>query len=67
LVLKATYLDYSVVMEQIVVVLVDFGQNLVSTPLLTIELETLAPSWAIFDVPTHLTFAPTWEKWVVLD
>jgi hypothetical protein len=54
-------------MEQIVVIMVDLGQNLVFTPLLTIELETLAPSWAIFDVPAHLTFAPTWEKWVVLD
>jgi hypothetical protein len=63
----ATYLNYFVVMEQIVVLLVDFNQNLVYAPMLTVQLETLTPSWAIFDGPTHLTFAPTWEKWVVSD
>jgi hypothetical protein len=52
-------------MEQIVVLLVDFGQNPIFVPLLTFELETLAPSWAIFDTPTHLTFGLAWEKLVV--
>jgi hypothetical protein len=58
LVLKAAYLHYSMVMKQIVVLLMDHGQNLISTPLLTIELETLTPSWAIFDALAPLTFAP---------
>jgi hypothetical protein len=44
LILKVAYLHYYVVMEQIVVLLVDPSQNLVSIPLLTIKLETLAPS-----------------------
>jgi hypothetical protein len=54
-------------MEQIVVLLVDPCQNPISVPLLITKLETLTPSWSIFDTPTHLTFAPAWEKWVVLD
>jgi hypothetical protein len=54
-------------MKQIVVLLVDPGQNPISTLLLIIELETLAPSWAIFDVLALLTFAPTWEKLEVFD
>jgi hypothetical protein len=54
-------------MEQIIVYLMDLSQNLISTRLLTIELETLAPSQAIFDAPTHLTSTLAWEKWVVLD
>jgi hypothetical protein len=53
------------VMEQIIVLLVDHGQNLVSVLLLTIDIETLAPSWAISNIPTHLTSVPAWEKWVV--
>jgi hypothetical protein len=44
LVLKATYFHYSVVMEQIARLLVDPGQNLLFAPLLTIILETMAPS-----------------------
>jgi len=44
---------------------VDPGQNPISIPLLTIELETLAPFWAIFYALTHLTFAPALERWVV--
>ncbi len=55
------------VMEHIVVLLVDTCQNHVFIPLLTIELETLVPSWAIFDTPTHLTYVHAWEKWVVSD
>jgi hypothetical protein len=54
-------------MEQIVGLLVNFSQNLVFVPLLTIVLETMAPSWAIFDVHTNQTSIPTWEKLVVLD
>jgi hypothetical protein len=54
-------------MEQIVVLLVDPSQNLVSTLLLIVKLKTLAPSLVIFDVPTHLIFNPTWEKLVLLD
>jgi hypothetical protein len=42
-------------MEQIVVLLMDPSQNLVFIPLLIVELETLVPSWAISNVPTHLT------------
>jgi hypothetical protein len=60
LVLKATYLRYSIVMKQIIVLLVDPSQNFIFVPLLTTKLETLAPSWAIFDA-----LASTWEKWVV--
>ncbi len=48
------------VMEPIVVVLlIDFGQNPISAPLMTTKFETLAPSSAIFDAPTHPTFVPT--------
>jgi hypothetical protein len=47
------------VMEQIVVLLVDPSQNLIFIPLLIAELETLILSWAISDVPTHLTSATT--------
>ncbi len=45
----------------------DLNQNLILAPLLIVELETLAPSWAIFDALIHLTCAPACEKWVVLD
>jgi hypothetical protein len=47
------------VLEHIVVFLMDSDQNPISTPLLTVKLETLAPSWAIFDAPTHSTSIPT--------
>jgi hypothetical protein len=50
------------VMEQIVIPLVDPSQNLIFAPLLTIELETLAPSWTISHALAHLTSTPTWEK-----
>ncbi len=43
----------------------DLDQKLVFVPLLTIELETLAPFWAISDTLAHLTSIPPWEKWVV--
>jgi len=46
---------------------VDLGPNLVSVPLLAIELETLAPYWAIFDVLAHLISILTWERFMVLD
>jgi hypothetical protein len=46
---------------------VDPSQNLIYVPLLTIELETLAPSWAISNAPTHLISIPAWERYVVLD
>ncbi len=45
----------------------NLDQNRVFAHLLISELKTLAPSWAIFDAPYPLTFAPTWEKLVVLD
>jgi hypothetical protein len=48
------------VLEQIVVFMVDLGPYLVFTPLLATELEILAPSWAIFDLPTHLISIPAW-------
>jgi len=53
------------VMEHIIVLLVDPNQNHILVPLLIVELETLAPSWAIFNTLAHLTSTPTWEKWVV--
>jgi hypothetical protein len=34
--------------------------------LVAIELEILAPSWAIFDDLAHLIFALAWERYVVL-
>jgi hypothetical protein len=37
-----------------------------SAPLLVVELEILAPSWAISNVPTHLMSTLTWERFVVL-
>jgi hypothetical protein len=46
---------------------VDPSPNLVFVPLLVIELETLAPSWAIFDALAHLIFVLAWERFVVLD
>jgi hypothetical protein len=51
--------------ETYCVLLVDPGQNLISILLLTTELETLAPSWAIFNTLAHLTSTLAWEKWVV--
>jgi hypothetical protein len=54
-------------MEQIIVLLVDLGQNLVSTPLLVAKLETPTPFWAIFNALAHLITTPTWERLVVLD
>ncbi len=54
-------------MEQIVVLVVDPGQNPISDPLLTTKLDTLAFSWAISDAHALLTYVPTWEKLVVLD
>jgi hypothetical protein len=56
-----------VVLEEIVVLLVDLGPNLIFALLLTIELETPAPSWAISNAFTHLISAPAWERFVVLD
>jgi hypothetical protein len=53
------------VLEQIVVLMVDLGPDLVSTPFLAIELEILALSWAIFDALTHLISAFAWERFVV--
>jgi hypothetical protein len=44
---------------------VDHGQNPESALLLTTEVETLTPSWAIFDAPTHLTSVLAWEKWAI--
>ncbi len=49
-------------MEHIVVLQVDPSQNHVFVPLLVVEVETLAPSWAISNVLAHLIFAPTWGK-----
>jgi hypothetical protein len=56
-----------VVLKQIVVFLVDPGPSLVFAPLLTIELEILVPSWAIYDVLAHLIFVPTWKRFVVMN
>jgi hypothetical protein len=45
----------------------DPGQGLIYAPLLAAKLEILAPSWAIFNVLTHLIFILTSKKIVVLD
>jgi hypothetical protein len=66
LVLKVAHLHYSMVMEQIVILLVDPNQNPIFVPLLAVKLKILAP-WAISHVPAHLISSPTWEKLVVLD
>jgi hypothetical protein len=47
--------------------MVDLGQNPIFAPLLNVKLETLAPSWAIFDALAHLIFVHAWEKLVVLN
>ncbi len=47
--------------------MVDFGQNLISTPLLTIVLKTMAPSQAISNIPTHQISVATWEKLLILN
>lgn len=44
------------VLEQIVVILADLGPSLIYVPLLVVELEILAPAWAIFHVLAHLIF-----------
>jgi len=56
-----------VVLEQIVVLLVDLSLGLIYVLVLLTKLEIMAPSWAISGAPTHLIFAPTWERCVVLD
>ncbi len=67
LILKATCLHYSVVMEQITEFIINYDQNYVSTPLLTTKLETLAPFWAISYTFAHHTSILAWEKFVILD
>ncbi len=53
LVLKATYLHYSMVMGQIAKLIMDRDQNPIYVPFLTTELETLAPFSAISNIPAH--------------
>jgi len=67
LVLEATNLHYFVLMEHIVGLLVDLSPNHVSTPLLIVVLETMAPFWTISDTLIDQTFTLAWEKSVVLD
>jgi hypothetical protein len=67
LVLKVAYLHYSMVLEQIVVLLVDLGLGPISTPFPLARLQILAPSWAIFGVFTHLISTFAWGRYVVLD
>jgi len=54
-------------MEHILKLLIDCDQNLVSILLLIVELETLAPFWAISNTPTHQSSTLAWEKLVILD
>jgi hypothetical protein len=54
-------------MEHIIGFMVDFDQNLIFVPLLTINLETLALFWAISNTLAHQTSAFTWEKLIILD
>jgi hypothetical protein len=65
LVLKVAYLYYSMVLEQIVVLLVDPSH--VSVLLLLVDLEILAPFWATSSASTLLIFAPAYKRFVVLD
>jgi hypothetical protein len=67
LVLKAKYLHYSMVMEEIVELLVNHDQNPIFAPLMITKLETPTPFWVIFDTPTHHTFVLAWENLVILD
>jgi len=67
LVLKVAYLHYSMVLEQIIILLVNPSLGFIYAPLLATELEILAPSWAFSDVSTHLMFTPTWKGSMVLD
>jgi hypothetical protein len=67
LVLKVAYPHYSVVLEQIIILLVDLGLGYIYVPLVAVELEILAPSWACSNVPTHLISIPTWERCMVLN
>jgi len=55
-----------VILEQIIVLLVDLGLDFVFDPQLVVELQIMAPFWAISHAPTHLIFAPTWERSMVL-
>jgi len=57
LVLTIAYLHYFMVLKQIVVPLVDLSPGLISLPLLHVGLKILAPSWAIYNAPTHLIYA----------
>jgi hypothetical protein len=54
-------------MEQIIVFLVDPGQNLVFAPSLNVELETITLLGPFLDPPAHPTFAPAKKKLVVFD
>jgi hypothetical protein len=54
-------------MEQIVELLVECDQNHVSTPLLTTELETLAPFLTISNTFAHQTSTHAWKKIVILN
>jgi len=58
---------YSMVLEQIVAFLVDLIPGLVYVPLLRAKIKILAPSRAIYGVPSHLIYALFLEKYVVLD
>jgi hypothetical protein len=54
------------VLEEIVVLMVDLGPSLISAHLLLVELEILAPSWAIHGAPTHRISTHVEERNVVL-
>jgi len=51
----------------IVGLIVDPGQNHNYIPLLTVVLEIVAPSWAIFHIFVNQTSVSTWEKLIILD
>jgi hypothetical protein len=65
--LEGRILHYFMVLEQIIILLVDMGLSFIYAPLLAAELEILVPSWAFFNVPTHLMFTRAWERSMVLD
>ncbi len=54
-------------LEQIVVLLMDLGPNLVSVLVLLVKLEILVPFQATFGALTLLISTLTWERSMVLD
>jgi hypothetical protein len=65
--LEGCYLHYFVVLEQIVALIIYIVPDHVFALLFPTRFEILAPSWAIFNGPTHLICFLTLERSMVLD